>query len=205
MGWYEDHVFPHLLDWATRPLTPQREELIASAAGRVLELGVGTGANLPWYGDQAEEVHGIEPAAALLDIARQSASECRQPERFHFHQCGAESLPFPDQHFDTVIACLVMCTIPDADGAAREIHRVLKPGGQLLVLEHVRHQKRFPASVQSVLQPVWKPMACGCHLNRDTRRTLARAGLDTSGLECWQHPALPTFAGFMLSGTACRA
>ena len=136
MGWYEDRIFPHLLDWATRPLTPQRRELIASAHGRVLELGVGTGANLPWYSEQASEIHGIEPAGALLELARQQADKCEQPSRFHFHQCGAESLPFPDQHFDCVIACLVMCTIPDADAAAAEIYRILKPGGQLLVLEH---------------------------------------------------------------------
>ena len=204
MGWYEDRIFPHLLDWATRPLTPQRRELIASAHGRVLELGVGTGANLPWYSEQASEIHGIEPAGALLELARQQADKCEQPSRFHFHQCGAESLPFPDQHFDCVIACLVMCTIPDADAAAAEIYRILKPGGQLLVLEHVRHQQPVAASLQSVLQPVWKPLACGCHLNRDTAQTLTRAGLDVSGLRHWQHPSLPRLAGFMLSGTATR-
>ena len=204
MGWYEDRVFPHLLDWATRPLTPQRQELIGSAQGRVLELGVGTGANLAWYGEDATEIHGIEPGEPLLDIARQQASQCAHPDRFHFHQCGAEALPFPDKHFDTVIACLVMCTIPDAESAAREIHRVLKPDGKLLVLEHVRHARSVPASLQSLIQPVWKPLACGCHLNRDTGRTLAHAGLDVSGLSYWQHPALPKFAGFMLSGSATR-
>ena len=204
MGWYEDHVFPHLLDWATRPLTPQRRDLIASASGRVLELGVGTGANLPWYGQQATEVHGIEPGAALLKHARQQADTCPDPSRFHFYQCGAEDMPFPDEHFDTVIACLVMCTIPDPQAAAREIYRVLKPGGQVLVLEHVRHQRPLMASMQSVLQPVWKPLACGCHLNRDTARVLSDAGLDTSGLSHWQHDKLPAFAGLMLSGGASR-
>ena len=204
MGWYEDHVFPHLLDWATRPLSPQRQELIASAGGRVLELGVGTGANLPWYGDQASEIHGIEPAAALVELTRQQAQKLPRSQRFHFHQCGAEAMPFPDDHFDTVIACLVMCTIPDPQAAAKEVHRVLKPGGQILVLEHVRHQKRLWASVQNVLQPAWKPLACGCHLNRNTGKVLAEAGFDTSGLRRWQHPDLPSFAGFMLSGTALR-
>lgn len=202
MGWYENRVFPHLLDWATRPLTPQRRELVGQARGRVLELGVGTGANLAWYGDQATEVHGIEPAESLLHLASQQARRCHHPERFHFHACGAEALPFPDQHFDTVVACLVFCTIPDAAAAAREVRRVLKPGGEVLVLEHVRHHRTGLASVQTALQPVWKPLACGCHLNRDTATLFANAGLDISALRHWQHPKLPRFAGFLLSGAA---
>lgn len=202
MGWYEDHVFPHLLDWATRPLHRDRQQLLARASGRVLELGVGTGANLPMYTDAATEIHGIEPCEALLDRARSTALTCSNPARFQFAACGAEDMPYPDDHFDCAIACLVFCTIPDPEAAAREVRRVLRPGGRLLVLEHIRHERPGWARAQGLVQPAWKPLACGCHLNRETGTLLADAGFDTSGLERWQHPKLPTLAGFMLSGDA---
>ncbi|MDF1820770.1 MAG: class I SAM-dependent methyltransferase [Alcanivoracaceae bacterium] len=202
MGWYEDRVFPHLLDWATRPLNRQRRELLASAHGTVLELGVGTGANFPFYSEQAEAIHGIEPCGALLEHARESAYDSPNPARFDLRQAGAEALPYDDDTFDCVVACLVFCTIPEPDMAAREVRRVLKPGGELLVLEHVQHERPWPERLQRWLEPVWKPLACGCHLHRDTGALFRQAGFDTSGLETWQHPDLPAFAGFLLSGRA---
>ena len=202
MGWYEDRVFPHLLDWATRPLHHQRRELLASAHGTVLELGVGTGANFPYYSSKATAVHGIEPCEALLEHARESARQSPSPERFQLRVAGAEALPYDDNTFDCVIACLVFCTIPEPEKAAREVLRVLKPGGELLVLEHVQHEKPWPERIQRVLEPVWRPLACGCHLHRDTGALFARAGFNTDDLKTWQHPKLPAFAGFLLSGRA---
>lgn len=204
MGWYEERVFPHLLDFATRPLNRDRQALIAQARGKVLELGVGTGANFPFYTDAASEIHGIEPAA-LLDSARASAAQCAHPERFQLCDAGAEALPYADQQFDTVVACLVFCTIPDAAAAAREVARVLKADGQLLVLEHVAHEKPLWRRGQRWLEPVWTPLACGCHLSRDTASLLRDSGLNIDGLHTWQHPKLPRIAGFMLSGSATPA
>ncbi len=203
-SWYEDRVFPLLLDWATRPLARDRAALIGSASGRVLELGVGNGANFPYYSDRASEIHGIEPANALLEEARSAARETSSPERFHLIQAGAEALPYPDNHFDSVVACLVFCTIPDAESAARETLRVLKPGGALLVLEHVAHEKPAWRRGQKLIEPVWTPLACGCHLSRDTLSVFTRSGFDISNLKKWQHPKLPKLAGFMLSGTAVK-
>jgi ubiquinone/menaquinone biosynthesis C-methylase UbiE len=203
-GWYEDRIFPRLLDWATRPLARDREALIAQAHGRVLELGVGNGANFPFYSSLATEVHGIEPADALLAEARQCAASQTDPGRFNLIQAGAEALPYPDDHFNCVIACLVFCTIPDAVGAARETLRVLKPGGALLVLEHVAHEQPLWQRGQRLIEPVWKPMACGCHLSRDTLSLFERTGFDTSELRRWQHPKIPRLAGFMLSGKAIK-
>jgi len=203
-SWYEDRVFPRLLDWATRPLAPDRAALVGSASGRVLELGVGNGANFPYYSDHATEIHGIEPASALLDEARSVADSHSNPDRFHLTQAGAEDLPYPDNHFDSVIACLVFCTIPDAEAAARETLRVLKPGGVLLVLEHVAHEKPVWRRSQKLIEPLWTPMACGCHLSRDTLSLFSESGFDTSNLSRWQHPKLPKLAGFMLSGTAIK-
>lgn len=205
MGWYEERIFPRLLDFATRPLARDRQALIRQARGKVLELGVGTGANFPFYGDAVSEIHGIEPGEALLDSARAAAAQCQRPERFKLCSAGAEALPYADRQFDTVIACLVFCTIPDAAAAAREVARVLKADGQLLVLEHVAHQQPFWRRSQRWLEPVWTPLACGCHLSRDTSSLLRDSGLDVSTLATWQHPKLPRVAGFMLSGSASLA
>ena len=117
MSLYEDKLFPVLLDWGTRPVYRDRQRLLAQASGRVLELGVGTGANFPFYSQTATEIHGIEPARGLLSLARDSAQQCDSPERFHLQEGDAQQLPYPDQHFDTVIACLVFCTI-DRDSLA---------------------------------------------------------------------------------------
>lgn len=204
MGWYEDKLFPPLLDWATRPLNRDRDALLAGARGRVLELGVGTGANFGRYTPAATEIHGIEPGGAMLAKARATAEALPQPERFHLVEAGAEALPYPDHHFDTVIACLVFCTIPDREAAAREVARVLRPDGQLLVLEHVQSERPLTRRVQHGLNPLWRHLACGCQLTRDTGTLLADHGFDISGLRRWRHPKLPGFAGELLQGVATR-
>lgn len=203
-GWYEDKVFPRLLNWATRPLNRDRKALLADASGRVLEIGVGGGANFPYYSEAATEIHGIEPAPALLHEAIGNAALQVNPQRFHLQQAGAEALPYPDDHFDTIVACLVLCTIPDASAAAKEIRRVLKPDGRLLVLEHIAHPQALWRRTQKMIEPLWMPLACGCHLSRDSYSLLEQAGFDVSQLQRWQHPKIAKFAGFMLSGTALK-
>lgn len=202
MGWYEDHIFPTLLDAATKPLNRDRKALIEKASGCILELGIGTGANLPFYTGAATQVHGIEPATALLEIAKQQTAQCQNPERFQLCAASAEALPYEDNTFDCIIACLVFCTIPDPVKAATETLRVLKPGGKLLTLEHVQHQQKGWARLQNTIQPIWKPLACGCHLNRNTASIFQQAGFEVSHLSHEQHPKLPRFAGFMLRGYA---
>lgn len=204
MSWYEDRVFPHLLNWATRPVERQRRELLARADGRVLELGVGTGANFAHYPDAATEIHGIEPTPALLEMARAHAATLPGAERFALRQAGAEALPYPDQHFDSAIACLVFCTIPDNHGAARELARVIRPGGRLLILEHVASDSGATRRMQNLLNPAWRKLACGCQLNRETGSLLAEHGFDMNGVERWRHPKIPGFAGELLLGTAVR-
>ena len=204
MSVYEDKVFPVLLDWAPRPLSPNRQHLIRQARGKVLELGVGTGANFPLYSDLASEIHGIEPAEALLELAADTARQCNQPERFHLRVAGAEQLPYDDNSFDSVIACLVFCTIPDPDTAAREAFRVLKPGGTLLTLEHVRNEKRWVQRLQGAMNPAWKHLACGCQLTRDTSATLRQAGFRLHQATHHQHPKLPPFAAQLLEGAMLK-
>ncbi|AJD47668.1 hypothetical protein S7S_06260 [Isoalcanivorax pacificus W11-5] len=202
MGWYEDHIFPPLLDWATRPLERTRRELLAQASGRVLELGVGTGANFPSYTAAATEIHGIEPTPALLRLARDRAASLPDPQRFTLVKAGAEALPYPDDHFDSVVACLVFCTIPDTEAAAAEIARVLRPGGTVLVLEHVASHRHGLRRLQRGINPVWRRLACGCELTRDTAALLHRHGFDLNDTRHWRHPALPGLMAEVLYGRA---
>lgn len=204
MSFYEDHVFPVFLNIATRPFKRDRAELLKQARGRVLEIGIGTGANLPFYTAAATEVVGLEPSQAMLDEARQVAAGLRGHTQFEFVVGGAEALPFPDASFDTVIACLVFCTIPDVEASAREAFRVLKPGGQFLFFEHVAHTRPGVRRWQERLNPVWKKLACGCNLNRDTTATFRDAGFRFTRLDAFEHPKVPPLAGAIIRGSATR-
>lgn len=205
MSFYSDHIFPHLLDVATRPFWPQRKELIAEAEGRVLEIGIGTGANLPYYSGRVTEIVGIEPDAAMLDRARQAALALRLPAPLTLEVGDAQHLDFPDGSFDTVLMCLVLCTIPDPLQALREAGRVLKPGGQVLFLEHVRSPEAGIARWQDRLTPLWKVMACGCCLNRDTAATFREAGFRFQRLRRFEHPDMIRLGSALIQGAAVRA
>lgn len=205
MRWYQDRLFPKLLDWATRPLYRDRQRLLQSASGRVLELGIGTGANLPLYGPDVSEIHGLEPEAAMLKLARHHAHRHPVRQPLHLLQGDARRLPYADGHFDTVVACLVFCTIPDPDQAAREMHRVLAPGGRLLLLEHIASERPRTYRWQRRLDPLWQHLACGCHLTRPTPDTLRDAGFDLTGTRVVRHPKLPGLMAELLQGEARRA
>lgn len=204
MSFYADHIFPHVLDLATRPFWPQRKEVIAGCRGRVLEVGIGTGANLPHYGPDVTEVVGIEPDAAMLDRARQASRKLPLSFPLTLAVGDAQALDFPDESFDTVLMCLVLCTIPDPLRALREARRVLKPGGQLLFLEHVRSPDQGVAKWQDRLTPAWKHLACGCHLNRDTAATFREAGFRFQSLRRYDHPKMIRFGAAMIQGIATR-
>ncbi len=167
-------VVAFALDWVMKPFEPLRDRVVPEASGHVLEVGVGTGLNLDRYDpDKVSEVDAIDPDPHML--ARAEARAAASPVPVRLHQAGAERLPFPDDHFDTVVCTFVLCTIPDVEGALAEMRRVLHPDGQLLYVEHtladgaVRH-------VQHAVQPVWGMMSGGCHLNRDPHELLEQAG-----------------------------
>lgn len=179
---------------------------MAHATGRVLELGVGTGSNLGFYPPEVTAVVGIDPHDAVLDRAVGAAREVQYdgPDySVHLERADAAQLPYRDASFDTVVAFLTMCTIPDYEAAARESHRVLKPDGRLLVLEHVKAEDGSTlARWQRRLNRVWTPLAVGCHLDRDTARALQRAGFDTAPLEHYRDdtffpPTAPRIRGIL--------
>ncbi len=150
-----------------------REWVVRAARGRVLELGVGTGLNLPHYG-AAESIAAIDPDGASL--RRALARRNGRGETITLHQARAEELPFVDESFDAVVGTLTFCTIGNPARALAEARRVLKTGGAFRIVEHVRVDNRFIAGAQDLVTPLWKEIAGGCHLNRDTRAAVERAG-----------------------------
>ena len=150
-----------------------RTRLVADLPGDVLEIGVGAGANLPYY-RQATRIWAIEPDADRAQNARTVAATCPIP--ITIDVAGAERLPYPDAAFDHVVSSLVFCSVADQTVALQEIRRVLKPGGTLHMVEHVRPATRWLANLFSAITPWWRRIAHNCHLDRPTIDVLQRAG-----------------------------
>ncbi len=205
MSLYADYIFPVVLDIATKPLKPQRQQTISLATGRVLEIGIGTGANLPFYSQKVSEIIGIEPELAMLKKAELMVKQAPSNALVKLAVGDAHHLEFADNSFDTVIMCLVLCTIPDPLQALKEAHRVLKADGQLLFLEHVRAPSSWVARCQDVVNPAWKHLACGCQLNRDTETTITQVGFVFQDIQRFQHPKLISVGGSIIQGVAVKS
>ncbi len=158
-----------------RYLEPKRREAIEQARGVVLEVGAGSGLNFALYPPgQVERVEATEPDATMLRYAEERRKAAPVPVTLT--QAPAEALPFAEETFDSAVATLVFCSVSDPQRALAEIKRVLKPGGTLLLLEHVRSEGAMTARIQDMVTPLTKRLAGGCHWNRDTARTVAQAG-----------------------------
>ncbi len=168
-------------------LGSRRAGLIAQARGEVLEIGAGTGANLRHYRDVTRVV-AAEPDPAMRGrLVRRLAGTTVPVE---VSDAPAEHLGFADASFDTVVATLVLCSVVDPDAALAEVHRVLRPGGRLLALEHVRGEGRR-ARWQDRVTPIWRRAGAGCHLNRDTQAAVVRAGFHVGQEERFEPPEVP--------------
>lgn len=183
MGFYENRILPHLVHLSMRQNTflAYRRRLVPAAQGRVLEIGVGSGLNLPLYTDAADHVVGLDNSPRLLSMARQvHQSGAPSPELI---EGSAEALPLEDQSIDTVVTTWTLCTIPDVHAALREMRRVLKPSGTLLFVEHGRSPDEKVRRWQDRLTPVWKRLGGGCHLNRPIRELLEDSGFRIERIE----------------------
>jgi len=181
-------------------LREHRKQLIGGARGKVLEVGAGTGANLPFYGDAVEAITCAEPEEPM---ARRLAARIKQqPRAIEILAAPAERLPVPDAQFDTVVSTLVLCTVPDQPRALAELRRVLKPGGTLLFLEHVRSDDPKLARWQDRLNGVNRFMACGCNCNRATVDAIRAAGFTITSLKQDAFPKAPPFVRPMVVGAA---
>ncbi|WP_204498121.1 class I SAM-dependent methyltransferase [Aquibacillus albus] len=169
--------FSHFYDIAMKPLEQTkfkriRKGLLKEAVGRVLEIGSGTGVNFTYYSN-ALQVDAIEPNPLMMEQSLKRQRKAKIPIQTYL--VSAEKLPFSDNTFDSVVATLVFCTIPDPEKALREIERVSKPGATLLLFEHVKMSHPFLGKTQEVLTPLWKKVCDGCHLNRDTLKLVERS------------------------------
>jgi len=182
-------------------LRQMRAELLTGARGSVLELGAGTGLNLELYPREGlDSLTLTEPDPHMFKQLRERAKkDCPGADLM---QVGAEALPFDDDSFDTVVVTLVLCTVPDQPAALREIRRVLKPGGQLLYLEHVRSNHPDLAKWQDRLEKPWRFLGDGCHCNRDTEAGMRAAGFDLGDVKHGELPKAPPIVRPLTQGTA---
>ena len=182
-------TFAALYDICTAPseamgLRRMRRRLLSAANGRVLEVGAGTGANLPLYPADTHVV-ATEYDESMARQARKHLNKARAATRLLL--ADAQALPFDDAAFDTAVGTLVFCTISEPLLALGEVRRVLRPGGRLLLLEHVRWENDF-GRLQDGLTPLWKRFAHGCHLNRRTLETVRMAGFEVEGVRAHHTP-----------------
>ena len=183
MSFYERWVLPRLIDLAMRnkEVTRYRRRLVPAAAGSVLEIGAGSGLNLPYYGPQVTRLHALDPSEALQEMAGRKLGQAPFPVDLLLG--SAEEIPLADRSVDTVVTTWALCSIPDATKALREARRVLQPGGSLLFVEHGHAPDPGVARWQRRIEPLWKPLAGGCHLTRRIDQLIGEAGFEIVELE----------------------
>jgi ubiquinone/menaquinone biosynthesis C-methylase UbiE len=202
MGFYADRIFPYLMDWtlSRSRFRELRQEALASAYGSVLEIGFGTGLNLPHYPRTVTKLIVLDPAVLLpARVARRIASASIPVEVTHR---SAEALPFEDHRFDCVVSTFALCTIPDPKAALKEVRRVLKPGAAYVFLEHGRSDDARVAGWQDFFNPLQQRLACGCNLNRPIEALIRGAGLQVDRLDRFRLPGVPRILGEMYRGRA---
>jgi ubiquinone/menaquinone biosynthesis C-methylase UbiE len=177
-----------------------RREVLAPAGGRVLEIGFGTGINLPYYPGGIHHVVGVDSNPGVSRLALRRAAEAHV--EVEHHALSAEALPFGDAQFDTVVSTFTLCSIPDLQQALAEVKRVLKPGGEFLYLEHGLSPDPGVARWQRRINPAWKVVGDGCHLDRDPTAELRRAGFNIDRVRNFYLPHGTKWAGYMYLGAA---
>jgi len=203
LGFYEKYILPKFLNCAcgTKPINYQREKIVPLAKGIVLDIGIGSGLNIPFYNkSNIDHLYGLDPSVELLKIAKTLAK--KNELEIEFLQCGAEAIPLPDQSIDTVLITYTMCTIPDIKLSNSEIMRVLKPEGKLLFCEHGLAPDKNIAKWQRRINPIWSKIAGGCNLNRDIPNLITSSGFKISNMEEMYLPSTPKFAGYNYWGVA---
>jgi ubiquinone/menaquinone biosynthesis C-methylase UbiE len=202
MGLYSKHILPKVIDWTCKqkPNMRQREKVIPLAHGRVLEIGIGSGLNLPMYnGDLVNHLTAIDPSKEIWD--KNIIDTKKLNFGFEFVEACAEEIPMDNNCFDSVVITYTLCTIPDLNKAFEEIRRVLKPSGKLIFCEHGKAPDKAVQKWQNIINPLWKRFGGGCNLNRDIPTIIDGNGFNTIELQTMYIPGWKP-ASFNYWGTA---
>ena len=205
MGLYSKYILPKVVHFACslKPNMRQREKVVPLARGRVLEVGIGSGLNLPYYdATKVTRLWGLDPALEMKRMAEEAARSMSFD--VEFIGLPGEEIPLEDNTVDTVLITYTLCTIPEPDPALREMARVLKPGGELIFCEHGTAPDESVRRWQDRINPIWKRLGGGCHLNRAIPDLIEQGGFRIKGMETMYVPGWRP-ASFNYWGTATQA
>ena len=203
MSLYDKYILPHLLNCScnTKPFIHQRKKVIPLATGNVLEVGIGSGLNLPYYQkDNIKEIWGLDPSEELLEMARKKAKV--EDMDVQFLNAKAEVMELDDNYFDTVLMTYTMCTIPNLSQALSEIKRVMKTDGRLVFCEHGASPEQQVFKWQNRVNNVWSTIAGGCNINKNIPSIIESSGLIISQMETMYLPKTPKILGYNYWGSA---
>ena len=204
MGFYDKYVLPRVIDLAMRnkDVTRLRAIWVPQARGEVLEVGIGSGLNLPFYSPDVRHVYGVDPSLELQRIARKRADGQRAVE--FLSQPADDPLPLADGSMDSVVSTWTLCSIPNALRALQEMRRILRPDGRFIFVEHGRSPLPGVAKWQDRLTPMWNHIAGGCHLNRRMDELIETAGFHITELKTEYLPG-PRPMTYTYQGVAQKA
>lgn len=203
MGFYSNFILPYCIDFAMSGsnLREYRQELLADVSGEILEIGFGTGLNLPYYPEEVTKITTIDPNPGMQKLARSRIEQSQIA--VDYKVLNGESIPLPDASFDSVVCTWTLCSIPQVDLAIAEVHRLLKPGGKFWFIEHGLSKDPSIRVWQNRLTPLQKIIADGCHLNRQIN-DLVRQKFPQVTVEKFYDSKLPKIIGFMYRGVAIK-
>jgi ubiquinone/menaquinone biosynthesis C-methylase UbiE len=203
MGFYSEQVVPRCLDFmlSRPPILAARMRVMRGLHGTVLDIGFGSGLNLPYYPREVTKILAVEPSSVARQLARRRVAA--NPIPFEWSGLDGQVLDLPDASIDCALSTFTFCTIPDLQAALRELRRVVKPRGELFFLEHGRSPDAAVAKWQDRLDPLQQRLAAGCHLNRALHDQLREAGFCLHTLDNYYMPG-PKFASYFFEGCAKR-
>ena len=206
MGFYDKYIMPRFINCAcgSKPIMRQREKVVPQASGTVLEIGIGTGLNLPYYdARRVERLIGLDPSQESWELAGERAAHLEFD--VEFIGLPGEQIPLEDESVDTVLVTFALCTIPDPIAALHGMARVLRPQGKLIFCEHGHAPDSGVSKWQDRINPMWRRIAGGCNLNRNIPQLLTQGGFGIDELEQMYLPSTPKIAGYNYWGSASLA
>jgi ubiquinone/menaquinone biosynthesis C-methylase UbiE len=202
MGFWDKWVVPRFLDLMmnNKDIAEERQKCLAGVSGAVLEVGFGSGLNLPFYPDQVEKILAVDPSSEGAKLARKRIAKSRVP--VEYVALEGEKIDAPDASFDSVVSTFTLCTIPDPGAALQQVRRVLKPGGRFFFVEHGRSPEPKVQRWQDRLNGLQKSMCGGCNMNRDIERLVREAGFEFDELDKHYMKGAPKMNAFVTRAIA---